>query len=324
MDPRINRSVLAAVRAQKTAIKNRGSLNAGFAYFGAGGSDDFDTLRAQTGRSDVLSDTAAAKFFTVAADTILFSATLGHVLLVFRCPHDHASNRTCADNVLDSASFQYKGCLATPGGFFEHKADLDPSTGDPDFAQTATRELNEECADILGTTSVLRPRFLGAQFNNLRDIRWLTSTNYVPTCATQFATALLHDPTRSNHQLPYVAGTDDACGNAYWVDTRILENVYARHKETYDAFDDAAAYTDERLHAFVSNEAHFVLDPATRMPRNKLREENRLLATIPKNQFVVEYDPAMEYHFSDFAFDHVRNVVRAKEALKEAIRLGEI
>ncbi|KAI8607406.1 hypothetical protein BC830DRAFT_143318 [Chytriomyces sp. MP71] len=302
----VTNAVRKAVLRHALTIKNSGRLNPKFSYF-----------RASNGAFVTgISTSAIEKFHTVAADSIVFAANFTHVLLIFRCPHDHSSNRTCADNILDTTSFQYKGCLATPGGFYDPIHDIDQATHLPDFTKTATRELSEECPNLRMSTA--HPlRFLSAEFNNLRDIRWLTSPSYLPSCAPQFWTLL--DSAETATGFPRIHGSDDACGNAIWVDTRIVDQVYAAHRALYDAFDEIP-FDPAVLRDFVASD-RFLKNPATGMPRNKLAGENAVLAGMRESgedAFVVDWQEGREYQFGDFAFDHVRNIARAKEAgLKE-------
>ncbi|KAJ3011983.1 UNVERIFIED_CONTAM: hypothetical protein HDU68_001437 [Siphonaria sp. JEL0065] len=321
---------LAKLVAQKAtskagSIKNRGCLNPAYVYFSC---VDGSLV---TGASTVLSDASVPKYYTVAADMLVFSATLSHVLMIFRCPHDKKSNKTCKDNVLDSTSFQYKGCLATPGGFFDAKLDLTNNGATPDYHHSALRELNEECSNFFASSSLLSDssnvHFVSCEFNNFRDVRWFTSKNYVPTLATQFTTRLTataaSDSTNSapsapnnSTSLPTIKGSDDACGNAYWVDVRIIEKVYNSHQSTYNSFDDNE-FDESKFDAFIRNPTYFVLDPSTNLPRNKLESENTLLKDLDETLHVVDFDEGKDYLFSDFAFDHVRNIVQAKKVLIE-------
>ncbi|KAJ3105858.1 hypothetical protein HK100_003815, partial [Physocladia obscura] len=291
-------SVRAKGRLKAPEIKNRGSLSPKYYYFEAQSGNVISNSSAS------LSDDAETKYYTVAADMLVFNASCSHVLLIFRCPHDKRDGRKCADNVLDQSSFQYKGCLATPGGFFDAVHDYDDKT--PDFRKSALRELNEECNNLLDGSQA-PPHdaviYIGPEFNNFRDIRWFTSTNYVPTLATQYATIL---PGVTN-EFPPVKGSDDACGTAYWVDLKIIEYVYKKYKNVYDSFD--VEYDEAAFQNFVNTS--FVLDKNGK-PRNKLKSENTLLNNLDEKLFVVNFETDRDYHFTDFAFDHVKNIVKAK------------
>ncbi|ORY37943.1 hypothetical protein BCR33DRAFT_854402 [Rhizoclosmatium globosum] len=302
----MNAAIVSAVRQKAlvhaTSIKNRGQLNAKFYYF-------TPDLKMVTNSTATLSDTSSTKYFTIASDMIVFSPSQSHVLMIFRCPHNKTGSNTCASNVLDQASFQYKGCLATPGGFFDANEDR-RTDGNPDFKHSATRELNEECSKLFDNENIKYTdiQFLSAEFNNYRDIRWFTSTNYVPTLATQFTTKLIGP---ANH-LPNVKGSDDACGNAYWIDVRIVASVYAQYHKVFDAFDQVETKFDEaKFDQFVKT--HFPLNPTTGLPRNKLRDENNLLKNVKPDQYVIDFDPSVDYHYSDFAFDHCHNIVKAQK-----------
>ncbi|KAJ3063905.1 hypothetical protein HDU98_000340 [Podochytrium sp. JEL0797] len=300
----ISQQVRDKALRQSPSIKNRGSLNPAFFYFEAN-----TGLTPVSGLSTALTDSSPKKYFTVAADMIVFNPTKSHVLMIFRCPHDR-KGKTCRDNVLDRGSFQYKGCLATPGGFFDSGEDqVKDREGNlvPDFSLTAKRELNEECRKFLSRAPITKPVFVSPELNNYRDIRWFTSTNYVPTLATQFTAVLETDGTA----LPKIEGGDDACGNAFWVDLRIINSVYEANKDVYLMMD--GPFSDSTFKAFV--ESKFLIDKSTGLPRNKLKSENTLLKSLRASEFVVNFDPAVKYEFSDFAFDHVANIVKAKNML---------
>ncbi|KAJ3378042.1 hypothetical protein HDU84_007987, partial [Entophlyctis sp. JEL0112] len=304
-------------------IKNRGRLNKLYYYFIAASGD-----MPVTGLESELSDDAGQKYFTVAADMIVFSHSLSHVLMVFRCPHDKRGGKKCADNILDNSSFQYKGTLATPGGFFDPRKDvlkLDDKEI-PDFKSCAIRELNEECDKLLDEVVEKKPEVhsIGPEFNNFRDIRWFTSTNYVPTLAPQFATVLpaflekkeqgfLKRQSWFQHlqraRLPKIKGTDDACGNAYWIDFQIIEAVHKKYQEIYEWFDEP--FDDDKFKKFVNE--HFVLNDG--MPQNKLKKDNSLLQGLGEAEYTVAFDPNADYQFNDFAFDHVKNIVKAHRLL---------
>ncbi|KAI9352588.1 hypothetical protein BDR26DRAFT_849505 [Obelidium mucronatum] len=301
------RLVLAKAASEAKTIKNRGTLNPAFFYFS---STDGSLV---TGSSLQLSDHSTPKYYTVAADMLVFSPSKSHVLMIFRCPHNKKEGRSCSTNVLDTLSFQYKGCLATPGGFFDAKEDI--VGGSPDFCHSAVRELNEECSNLFAaqqnnTATYGDIHFITPEFNNYRDIRWFTSQNYVPTLAAQFATIL---PAANNNtaSLPVIKGSDDACGNAYWIDVRIIQQVYSTYKSVYESFDQE--FNQATFDAFLKT--HFVLDSTTNLPRNKLKSENTLLRNLNPSQYVVDFDSTAKYQFSDFAFDHVRNIVRAFDVL---------
>ncbi|KAJ3138156.1 hypothetical protein HK100_000089 [Physocladia obscura] len=312
-------AVREKARANAAEIKNRGRLNPQFYYFEAKSGEMI------TNSSVSLSDNALKKYFTVAADMLVFNASLTHVLMIFRCPHNKQDGHKCADNILDESSFQYKGCLATPGGFFDAVHDYDGNT--PDFRKSAVRELNEECNNLLdGSQAPSHDAvvYIGSEFNNFRDIRWFTSINYVPTLATQYATALPScsrlyalEPFTARQRaaaisaLPPVKGTDDACGNAYWIDVRIIEFVYNNNKKLFNSFD--KEFNEVAFQSFVRS--NFLLN-SEGLPRNKLKSENKLLHNLPEKKFVVNFEPNQDYQFSDFAFDHVKNIIKAQEVLK--------
>ncbi|KAJ3243406.1 hypothetical protein HDU77_010428 [Chytriomyces hyalinus] len=323
-----NNAVRAAVMLQAAAIKNRGALNPSFAYFSADADKNCSysvPLIPKKGLSDPLSDSSPHKYFTVAADMIVFSSCLKYVLMIFRCPHDKRNGRTCKDDILDTSSFQYKGCLATPGGFYEWTNDNIKQNGEPagesadgtipDFSITANRELDEECnrlfADNIAQPTT--PIFTEARFNNNRDVRWRTSSNYVPTVATQFATTLKNTDTLSS--LPFIAGTDDACGNAYWVAVDIIDKVYAEHKNVFQAMETSSSNTAEAEFQKFIKDAKFPLD-ANGLPRNKLLSENMALNDLRKGEYIVKHDGSKTYHFTDFGFDHVKNIVSARNRIR--------
>ncbi|KAJ3063107.1 hypothetical protein HDU98_001036 [Podochytrium sp. JEL0797] len=309
----LSNHVNATALAKAPTIKNRGCLNPAFFYF------DATTGDLVTGSNASLSDSSPNKYFTVAADMIVFNPTRTHVLMIFRCPHDRKEGKTCKNNILDKGSFQYKGCLATPGGFFDSREDM--VNGIPDFQNSALRELNEECSNLLAdegkavqtASETKAPLFVSAEFNNYRDVRWFTSTNYVPCLATQFTVAL---PRASGHcsDLPRIIGSDDACGNAYWVDVRIINAVYESHKQIYSLFEDHVEWDETKFEEYIASA--FIVDSETKLPRNKLKSENTLLCGMDSKEFVVDFVEGTEYQFSDFAFDHVRNIVRAQKALE--------
>ncbi|KAJ3082343.1 hypothetical protein HK100_009697 [Physocladia obscura] len=314
----ITARVQNAVNVATPSLKNRGKLNKNFVYFEA------PSRTMVRNSEEVLSDHSKTKYYTVAADMLVFNAPRSHILMIFRCPHNKLEGRKCANNVLDQSSFQYKGYLATPGGFFDPATDI--SQGEdgkqtPDFLRSAFRELDEECTNLLSSDSRVSfspVSFITARLNNFRDIRWLTSTNYVPTLATQFATTLI-----GPNSFPRVVGSDDACGVAYWVDLKIINAVYEKHKQTFDLFN--SQFDEDTFEKFVKNPAHFVLNEKTQLPRNKLKTENVAISSsaLRRNESsgredVLNFDPEDDYQFSDFAFDHVVNILEAKKFLDAA------
>ncbi|KAJ3206828.1 hypothetical protein HDU82_004282 [Entophlyctis luteolus] len=298
-------SVAEKSKEKSAEIKNRGRLNKRFYYFIAG-----KNQMPVSGLDSELSDDSKTKYFTVAADMIVFSHSMSHVLMVFRCPHVKSEGHKCADGVLDKSSFQYKGSLATPG----------------------VRELNEECDKLLDEVVETKPdvMFVGPEFNNFRDIRWFTSSNYVPALAPQFATVLPEFVSENvdkselpsskrlsffwsrkvhKSRLPKIKGTDDACGNAYWIDYRIIERVYRKYRKVYDGFD--RPFEEDAFQEFIQE--NFSLENGK--PVNKLKKDNSLLKKLKENEYVVAFDPHANYQFNDFAFDHVKNIVKAHDLM---------
>ncbi|KAJ3255586.1 tRNA (guanine-N(7)-)-methyltransferase (tRNA(m7G46)-methyltransferase) [Chytriomyces hyalinus] len=304
---RIANGVAHAAQKQLASLKNSGSLNPRFGYFRVTSSE----FVAVTGVDSKIGETEGEVFVTVAADAIVFSASLSHVLMVFRCPHSPASNGNHGPAApLDTSSFQYKGTLATPGGFFNFAKDVFHD-GSPDFKATAIRELHEECSKLVGENWTIKKEdvhYCGSECNNWRDIRWAHANNYVPTVAAQFSVVIEKDaPT-----LPIVHGSDDACGNAYWVDIRIVDFLYSKYKHVFDAF--IGEFSQSEFDAFMRNPELFKLD-GNGLPRNISKRENSILANATDTTHVLDFMEGKEYQYSDFAFDHVKNIVRARDQL---------
>ncbi|KAI8610136.1 hypothetical protein BC830DRAFT_1147246 [Chytriomyces sp. MP71] len=300
----VSDAVVRAVAGQFAVLKNRGHLSPEFGYFRVrrGG----QSLEAVTGLACPLSDDSDTKYVAIAADAIVFSSDLRHVLLVFRCPHKRGSPHSDTDRAtLDDGWFHYKGCLSTPGGFINFNTDVIDGRA-LDLRETAERELREECRTSRGLALEGAFHFCGAEFNLYRDVRWSGSTHHVPTVAAVFATVLKDDG------LPRVRGADDACGNAYWVSLEIIEEVYADHWHVYDAFNDP--FTEDSFAEFLADPALFHLDPTTGKPRNILKCENSILVDAADDH-VLRYRENARYRYSDFAFDHVRNIVLARDRL---------
>ncbi|KAI8622476.1 hypothetical protein BC830DRAFT_569860 [Chytriomyces sp. MP71] len=178
----------------------------------------------------------------------------------------------------------------------------------PDFQKTAMREFREECSARLGVLNFDSDMvFIGAECNSFRDVRWAKANNYVPTVAAIFASAL-KDP-----GLPQVRGRDDACGNAYWVPLKVIERVYRQHKGVFGLFNEP--FTPEAFSGFIQDTSMFHLDQEDH-PRNILKIENSILANVKSNEFVIHYNERTHYRASDFAFDHVKNIVRARDMMR--------
>ncbi|KAJ3100927.1 hypothetical protein HK100_004632 [Physocladia obscura] len=290
-------------------IKNSGNLNKRYYYFKYG--------NLVTSRNTKLNDSgpASTKYYSVASDTVIFHPSCTHVLMVFRCPHLRVDGYVdCKDNILEkNATFKYNGFLGTPGTFFNAETDVHKD-GTPDYVAFAKRQFTESLKPLddeylAEITSLI---FIGAQFNNYRDIRWYTSTNYVPALALQFVTRLKHNIFGDIIDLPYlktVLGRRGICAPSYWVDLNIIKSIYTTHKKSFDIFD--TPFEQETFDNFVQMPSHFVLDDENDQPRNKLMNENGLLKGLKDNQRVINFDSEINYESNDIAFDHVVNIMRA-------------
>ncbi|KAJ3112226.1 hypothetical protein HK100_002413 [Physocladia obscura] len=171
------------VTAKAGEIMNKGVLNSEFYYF----ETDHSTGNGKLIRNSKRQLDCTSKYYTIAADVIVFNKNFTHVLMEFRCPH-HVSNYY-SDIIDEASSFQYKGCLGTPSGFFNANKDIHED-GSPNFVKLAERQIKELGFLQSGTAVVPDCTFIGAVFNNYRDVRWYYSRNYVPTVGLQFALVL--------------------------------------------------------------------------------------------------------------------------------------
>ncbi|KAJ3131360.1 hypothetical protein HK100_006481 [Physocladia obscura] len=161
----------ATQKAQE--IKNSGYLNNTYSYF------KFNNLVTNSNAELKEVGSASTKYYSITANTIVFNSSCTHVLMVFRCPHLREHNLvTCDDNILEKyGSFQYKGCLGTPGTFFDAKRDTNNEDKCPNYVRFAERQFKETIIPLENEYSYDMGSlyFIGPQFNNFRDIRWHTS-----------------------------------------------------------------------------------------------------------------------------------------------------
>ncbi|KAJ3121365.1 hypothetical protein HK100_012408 [Physocladia obscura] len=296
------------VATREIDIKNLGRLNNKYFYF----------RNDEKGNAQIVDNNDAAlrdsdRYYTIAADVIVFNKERSHVLMEFRCPHQESN---CKLNVIDNSSFQYKGCLGTPGGFFHAHVDIDKN-GSPDFFKLAKRQITEQGISQPGAGDKIE--FIQAKFNNYRDIRWKYSCNYVPTVALQFAVILNDAPKRLwfKSKFPHVRGMEgNNCQKSYWIDIKIIKSVYSKWKATFDMMHDLK-FSDEKFNEFVESANHFVIHEGTKTPLNKSKNANALLKDLREAERVVDYDKKGQdkYHYNDFAFDHICNVVEAYDFL---------
>ncbi|KAJ3141429.1 hypothetical protein HK100_006858 [Physocladia obscura] len=297
---------------QAPEIKNLGELNERYYYFRYG-----ILLTKHTTKLNSVGP-ASTKYYSVTSDTVIFDPTGSYVLMSFRCPHKRNVEHGCQDEVLDeTSSFQYKGCLGTPGTFFDAKQDIHRNAETPDYVAFAKRQfadslkpLGDEYLQDINTLI-----FMGPQFNNYRDIRWYTFENYVPALTLQFVTTLKSSVAGTQTDLPKlknVSKRGEMCTTAYWIDLKIIESIYTKHKKTFDIFD--TPFNDETFNEFLYTN-FFVLDDAsqaTSKPRNKLMRENGVLKGLKDGQYIVDYNSGSDYQPNDIAFDHVVNIMRAR------------
>ncbi|KAJ3080962.1 hypothetical protein HK100_010009, partial [Physocladia obscura] len=296
------------VAYRDSEIKNFGSLNSKCFYFRSDGKGNAKIIKNSNAKLS-----ATDKYYTVAADVIVFNNSRSHVLMEFRCPHAQGQ---CDHNIIDNTSFQYKGCLGTPGGFFDAEKDLDEN-GSPDFFKLAKRQIIEQ--EIAQEGAADKIQFSHAAFNNYRDIRWKFSPEYVPTVALQFAVTLDDDRTMfrlflPNKTFPKVRGmVGTSCQKSYWIDMNIIKFVYKKHCKIFDMMHDEP-FSDEQFEDFVKSNLNI---NSEQKPLNKPKSENQVLNKLQENEFVINFIDRLkdQYHFNDFAFDHIWNVVQAYNSL---------
>ncbi|KAJ3089603.1 hypothetical protein HK100_007709 [Physocladia obscura] len=310
----ITGGILYQVYEKAPEIKNSGYLNKKYHYFRNGSLvNDYVTELTDTGP-------ASTKYYSLTTDTVVFNPSCSHVLMIFRCPHLRVDALVgCEHNKLEkNAPFQYKGCLGTPGTFFDGKKDIHTDKT-PNYVGFAQRQFIESLKPLGDkySANINSLSFIGPQFNNYRDIRWYTATNYVPALALQFVTVLQNDISGEIVDLPplkNVSGRGGVCAPAYWVDLKIIESIYAEHRQIFDMFD--SPFDEKTFKHFVQMKTHFVHDEDAHRPRNKLMEENGLLAGLETNQYIINFDSGREYQPHDIAFDHVVNIIRAWSFIK--------
>ncbi|KAJ3342149.1 hypothetical protein HDU83_006218 [Entophlyctis luteolus] len=295
----ISKSIIDILSEKGDEIKNKGELSESYTYFR---NNELHVKRRDKINSDRV---ATAKFYTVTADCILFDSSASYVLMQFRCPHkDHRNN----DLSLSSA-FTYGGCLGTPGTFYIHAKD---SFGvNADYVKFSKRVSDIALSSFENSSQAVFDRhdYLFPQFNNFRDVRWQFSPNYVPALALQFA-AILSENSSEDGSLPKLERQPGKCAYAYWVDIKIIKEVFEKNRAVFDMFDNE--YNDHAFSEFVRNRQYFSIGN-DESPQNQF--QNSIISGVPTDNQIINFDRLASYSLRDFAFDHVRNIVSAYDVL---------